>query len=311
MRVLMSRWQYSKCCVLVCLALLLPACGGSPVSAGPSPRSVEDCRGGDAPFPANPSQGPVQYASITVDGKLRGYRLFRPAALDHTKPIPLVVALHGSPGDADQWESVAHFDEEATTAGFLAAYPNGCDGYWSYTEGGSKVPDVDFISKLIDRLESEFRIDKGRVFVVGVSAGSVMTYRLACDLSNQIAAIASVSGAMRPDDCQPARPVSVLEMHGTNDCWTGGCPYAVLLGVDALIQRWRTVDSCPGDPIQSQSGITKTSVWKGCKAGTVVRLDTVVGGLHQWYGSDFNPVPGEPNANAVVWSFFSSLQPAA
>jgi len=292
------------------LALQIVACGGSPpTAAAPSP--LEDCRGSNATFPTNPDQGPIQWASLTVDGKLRGYRLFRPPSLDNTKPSPLVIALHGSPSNAEQMASLAHFDVEATTGGFIAAYPNGCNGYWSYTETGSKLPDVDFISKLIDRLEAEFRIDKARIYVVGVSAGSVLTYRLACDLSDRIAAIASVSGAMRPDDCQPARPVSVLEMHGTNDCWTGGCPYAVLLGVDALIQRWRTLDGCTGDPVLSQSGITKTSAWKGCKAGTVVRLDTVVGGLHQWYGSDFNPVPGEPDANSVIWNFFSGLQARA
>jgi polyhydroxybutyrate depolymerase len=253
----------------------------------------------------------VRYVSLVVDGKRRDYRLFQPPALASSKQIPLVIALHGTPMSSDQWESIAHFDEEAANAGFLAAYPDGCSGAWQYSDGGSKVPDVDFIRQVVDRLETEFPIDKTRVFMVGVSAGSVMTYRLACDLSTQIAAVASVSGAMRPDACQPAQPVSVLEMHGTDDCWTGGCPYPELLGVDSLIARWRTLDGCSGDPIQSQIGITKTAVWKGCKAGTVVRLDTVLGGLHQWYGSDFNPVPGEPNANAVVWSFFNSLQPRA
>jgi polyhydroxybutyrate depolymerase len=44
-----------------------------------------------------------------------------------------------------------------------------------------------------------------------------MAYRLACELSTRITAIASVSGTMLFDACHPARPVSILEMHGTND----------------------------------------------------------------------------------------------
>jgi poly(3-hydroxybutyrate) depolymerase len=193
----------------------------------------EDCRSATAIASAKASPGPVQYITLVVDGKRRDYRLFQPPGLVNSKPIPLVIALRGTPMSSDQWESIAHFDDEAAKAGFFAAYPDGWNEAWQYSDGGSKVTDVDFIRQVFDRLETEFPIDKSRVYMVGVSAGSVMTYRLACDLSKQIAAIASVSGAMRPDTCQPAQPVSVLEMHGTNDCWTGGCPYAELLGVDA------------------------------------------------------------------------------
>jgi polyhydroxybutyrate depolymerase len=251
--------------------------------------------------PGGPSpNASVQYVSITLDGKLRDYRLFRPPALDYTKPIPLVIALHGSPSEADELASVSRFDDEAAKAGFLAAYPNGCGGSWDASAGSY---DVRFIGRLMDRLESDFRIDTARVFVVGVSYGSFMAYRLACELSSRIAALASVAGAMLSGDCHPTRPVPILEMHGTVD---SNVPYA--RGV-AAIQQWTMLDGCVGDPIVSQSGITKTSVWNRCQAGTVVGLDTVLGGHHTWFGSDFDPVPGEPNANAVIWSFFSSLQP--
>jgi polyhydroxybutyrate depolymerase len=155
---------------------------------------------------------------------------------------------------------------------------------------------------VVDQLESQFRIDRTRVFVVGVSAGSWVAYRLACDMSNRIAAIASVSGTMNlVDDCRPARPVSIMEMHGTVDRvipWNG---------VDAVIQRWTQLDGCASNPTMSETGITVTSIWKQCQSGAVVRLDKVVGGRHTWFGSNYDPVPGEPNANAVIWSFFSSL----
>jgi polyhydroxybutyrate depolymerase len=252
--------------------------------------------------------------SLTVDGKLRDYRLFRPPALDLIRAVPLVVMLHGSPIDAAGMENLIHFDDEATTTGFLEASPNGCDGFWSYSEGGPKSVDEHFISKVIDQLESQFQIDKARVFIVAVSAGTWVAYRLACDLASQIAAIASVAGTMRlADDCAPARPVSILEMHGTLDAahpWQGYGPHSAS-PVDAVIQRWTQLDRCTGNPTLNQTGITVTSVWTACQGGAVVRLDKVVGGHHTWFGSSLDPVPGEPDANATIWSFFSGLPPRA
>lgn len=295
------------------LAFEIAACGGSVATpaARLSPSPVQDCRGSTETAPGGPSPLPgVTYVNLTVDNRLRDYRLFQPSNLDLTKPTPLVIMLHGSPADAAAMESIIHLDDEATTAGFLEASPNGCGGFWSYAERGPKSVDENFISKVIDQLESKFRIDKARVFIVAVSAGTWVAYRLACDLSNQIAAIASVAGTMRlADECRPARPVSVLEMHGTLDSqhpWQGGGLHGAS-PVDAVIQRWTQLDGCAGDPTLTESGITATSVWKECQRGAVVRLDKVVGGHHTWFGSSFDPVPGEPNANAVIWSFFSSL----
>jgi polyhydroxybutyrate depolymerase len=313
----MSRYGLGRWVVTAVLALQIVACGGSAptTSTRPSLSPVQDCRGSTETSPSSPSPSQsVSYVNLTVDGKLRDYRLFRPPTLDLTRAVPLVVILHGSPIDAAGMENIIHFDDEATTAGFLAASPNGCGGFWSYAEGGPKSVDEHFISKVIDQLESQFQIDKARVFIVAVSAGTWVAYRLACDLSSQIAAIASVAGTMRlADDCAPARPVSILEMHGTLDAqhpWQGYGPHGAS-PVDAVIQRWTQLDGCAGNPTLTQTGITVTSVWKECQGGAVVRLDKVVGGHHTWFGSNLDPVPGEPNANATIWSFFSGLQPRA
>ena len=46
-----------------------------------------------------------------------------------------------------------------------------------------------------------------------------MAHRMACDHADAIAAIVSIAGAtfLNPDDCAPSEPVSVLQVHGTND----------------------------------------------------------------------------------------------
>lgn len=303
---------------LVLLALVgTVSCGGSTPAAStrPAPTFLSSCVASSARDQIAHPSGSARYETLNVNNLLRDYRVFRPATLDNTKPAPLVIMLHGSPIDADALENVIHFDAQASAAGFLSVSPDGCDMDWDQTHGSV---DVVFISHMIDRLESEFSIDRSRVYVVGVSAGGFMTYRLACDLANRIAAVASVAGSMWWNDCQPARPISVLEMHGTVDA---NVPYdggrATYRGgmsmppVVTVIQRWVALDGCTVDPVSSQTGITKTSLWNRCGGGSVVRLDTVIGGHHTWFGSTLDAVPGEPNANSAVWDFLKQFQLAS
>ena len=155
---------------------------------------------------------------------------------------------------------------------------------------------------------TEYRIDKSRIYAAGFSGGGMLAHALGCEMSDRFAAIASVAGVLFPKlTCQPARPVSILEMHGTAD---NNVPYLGLPpdmpSTATTIQFWVTENGCPGSPTQTVSGITTTSIWVGCRGGTVVRLDTVNGGHHQWFGSGLNPVPGEPNSTAEIWRFFSN-----
>jgi polyhydroxybutyrate depolymerase len=296
--------------------LISVACGGATAATAthPSPIPVEDCRGATESGPYPPNEGPsVKYESITVDGKLRDYRLFQSVSVDSAKPVAAVLVMPPPSADAEALESLIQFDSEASAAGFLAVTPNGCDANWPYIQGGSKAADEDFIRSVINQLQAEFHVTN--VYAVSASGGSRILYRLACDLASEITAIADVAGTMiLKDDCVPARPVSILQMHGTADStspWEGGGPNGSY-PVEAVNQRWRTLDGCVGDPTSTTVGITISSVWAHCNGGAVVRLDKVVGGKHTWFGSgDSDAVPGEPDANSVIWGFFSSLQPPA
>jgi polyhydroxybutyrate depolymerase len=258
---------------------------------------------GPAAGPFSQSPSAVQHASIRLDGQERTYRLFRPPSLDPKRPVPLVVALAGCPTTGDDMAAITHLDDQATTGGFVVVYPDPVGGCWN-----TGIPccsgsgdDVTFINRLLDRLSTDIRIDKSRTFAAGASAGGIMAYRVACELSDRFTAIASVAGLMGPQACRPKRPVSILEMHGTNDSvvpYTGGAE---------AVQQWVTLDGCVGEPTRSVSGITKTSTWSNCQGSTVIRFDTVEGGHHSWFGSALDPVPREPNSNATVWGFFTHL----
>jgi polyhydroxybutyrate depolymerase len=276
----------------------------------PSPVPV-DCRAEAALGLVSPSPGdPVRYDTMVVDGRLRDYRMFTPPGLDTTKAFPLVLVFHGAPIDAAGIEDLIHFQSEATAGHFMAVYPDGCDEDWKET-GGSY--DVHFVDKLIDRLESQYAVDRSRVYVTGISAGAFMGYRLACDLADRIAAFASVAGSMWWNDCAPSRPVPIFEMHGTNDAnvpYDGGAStynYVRMPAVSTVIQRWLTFDGCSGQPTTSKSGITETSTWRHCQGGAVVQLETIVGGHHTWFGSNVDPIPHEPSSNLAVWSFLKQF----
>lgn len=287
-------------------AVFLASCGGKSASA-PSPSPIDDCRGG--PEAAGGSVAPgaaISYPNLTVDNKLRDYRLFRPPSLDTTRPVVLVILMPPPTADADTFEGLIHFDPEASTAGFITASPNGCSSNFPYIQGGSKVADEDFLRKMIQQLEGEFHVSK--VGVVSASGSSRIAYRMACDMADQVSSVADVAGTMvLKDACTPSRPVSILEIHGTNDTdspYAGGGPHASY-PVDAVNQLWRQLDGCSGDPTVTEAGITTSSSWTHCSGSVEVRLDRVNGGKHQWFGSGgSDAVPGEPDANAAIGEFF-------
>jgi len=143
------------------------------------------------------------------------------------------MVLHGAGGNAEYAQRMAGFTRKADSDGFIVAYPNGtgklrrrqltwnagdcCGDAWEYG-----VDDVAFFPALTARLKAELKVDPLRVYAAGFDNGGMMAQRLACDLSDKVAAAASVAGAL-PPACRPAQPVSVMLIHGTADQWV---PYA-------------------------------------------------------------------------------------
>jgi polyhydroxybutyrate depolymerase len=155
-----------------------------------------------------------------VAGVTRDALVYVPAGLQASRPAPLILFLHGTPGSAISVASLG-LSEEAERRGLIAVYPNGDRGGWNDWESNpfhfSQADDVGFITRLLDLLAGTYPIDATRVFVMGFSNGGGMTYRLACALADRIAAIAVVAGPLVPAECAPGRPVSVLHIHGTRD----------------------------------------------------------------------------------------------
>jgi polyhydroxybutyrate depolymerase len=279
---------------------------------------IASCGGSAATPTLSPTPSGVQHASLTFDGLKHTYRLYVPPSLDLKQPAPLVLLLHWAGGSSDEMAAATRYDDQAAKQRFIVVYPKSSGVSWDAATGDTAI-DINFISRLLDQMTTDFRIDQTRIFVAGVSSGAMMAYRLACQLSDRIAAIASVAGALLIDDCSPARPVSILEMHGSEDPTVPYQGNSFAPSTESTAQRWVTLNRCAGNPTQTTGGITRTTLWTGCRGGTVVRLDTVVGGQHSWFSSDparvghgdagSKTVAGEPDATQGTWDFFTNLAP--
>ena len=213
----------------------------------------------------------ASWGQLTSGDRERTYRLFVPPAYDPRTPAPLVFVLHGGGGSGEVVARQTRFDREAESGGFIAVYPDGvvgADGARNWADGRpglcverNGVDDVGFLTDLIDVVAAAYSVDPARVYATGISNGAFMSYRLACERAERIAAIAPVAGTLTVAPCAPSRPVSVLHIHGTADRYVplaGGIgisrtPGFLLMPVAEAIRFWREADGCRDLPRQELS----------------------------------------------------------
>ena len=253
---------------------------------------------------------------LPSDGLDRSYRLFTPTSFPgRGAAVPLVLALHGAGNSGDSFAETTQLDLAATANGFVVAYPDAHDKLWNggfCCNGGRGDPAVDvrFLEGVIADAASVAPVDPARVYAMGVSAGGVMAYRLACDRADLVAGIVVVAGSMQLDDCRPSRPVPALVVHGTADQLV---PYegGVIRGAavrpapptEAVADLWASLDRCPGPPAHQVDGPVAIRTWTGCAAGAAVRLVTVDGGGHSWFAREFGPPNGAVDATTAGLDF--------
>jgi polyhydroxybutyrate depolymerase len=274
--------------------------------------------------------------AIEVGGRARTYRLHLPANAPRG-PVPLVIALHGGFGNGKQMEKSVGFDAVADREGFAVVYPDGLNHHWNdgrTASGAEDVDDVAFMRALIDELVAKHGIDGKRVFATGVSNGGSMSYRLACELSDRIVAIAPVIGALSVGEaaaCHPTRPISVLAIASVNDPlvpYNGGeidgasgrPTRGAMIGAIASATQLATAAGCTGAPTTTaepdrdpNDGTTvERRDYSGCPAGIAVTLVSITGSGHTWPGSHGRELritgktSQEFSATERIWQFFAA-----
>lgn len=182
-----------------------------------------------APAPPEPElSARVRPGTVTVDGRERRYLVYVPAR--RPAAPALVVAFHGSMGSPSAMRVATGygFDRLADRHGFIVAYPQGHDGNWNdcrrsadYEARRLNIDDVGFFEALVARLQHDYRVDPGRMFVVGLSSGGHFVFRLALERPQRIAG-AAVFAASLPTPGNNAcaargRPPPIMLVHGTAD----------------------------------------------------------------------------------------------
>ena len=229
-----------------------------------------------------------------------------PSSYDPNVPAPLFVLLHGYTSSGAATEAYLQLASLADQRGFLYVTPNGTvdsggNPFWNATPAccdfdSSGVDDSAYLRDLMDAVKSVLAVDPTRVYVGGHSNGGFMSYRMACDHAETIAAIASLAGATFANAaaCVPSHPVHALQIHGTNDTVIqfnggaiGGVPYPSALG---SAQTWAAYGGCDiastsGAPLDLDVTLpgAETTVQRfddNCTAGGSSELWTIVGGTH-------------------------------
>jgi len=264
------------------------------------------------------------YASLTHDGIQRDYILYIPELYDGSSDVPLILNFHGFGSNATQQMFYGDFRDIADTEGFLLVHPEGTtvigNQFWNVGFPGisSTIDDVGFTEALIDELAASYAIDLDRVYATGMSNGGFMSFLLACQLSEKIAAVASVTGAMTQDtfdNCNAQRPVPALQIHGTEDDVVLYNGNTLSLSIADIITYWVDHNNCETTPttttlpdIDPSDGSTiEHSVYEAGDNGITTEHMKVIGGGHTWPGSVINTggTNQDIDASMEIWLFFS------
>ena len=267
-----------------------------------------------------------QQYSFTYDGLARDYWVFLPQNFQAN--MPAVVSLHGYSETFEWYRNYTMMHEVADTAGFVLVYPIGYARAWNSGAVDTRtiydLDDVGFISAIIDTLHARYDVDLERVYCCGFSNGGEMTYRLACELGQRFAAVASVAGCLSDiavnASWYPLRPMPVLHFHGTLDVfeyYNGNKPGFDLWSVPATLDFWIQRNSCVAVPetvwmpdVVPTDGCTVQKIsYRNCSDSSRIIHYKIIDGGHSWpsstfsYGAEGNKNM-DINANVEMWNFF-------
>ncbi|CAB4817008.1 unannotated protein [freshwater metagenome] len=249
----------------------------------------------------------------------RPFTLILPSNYQLNVPAPLIIALHGYNSNGQSAATYFQLGKVADENEILTVYPSGSKdsnglGFWNATPAccnfdSGNIDDEAYLISIIDAVSKDYSVDPARVYILGASNGGFMAHRMACNQSERIAAIVSLAGATfsNPKSCQPTSPVSVLEIHGSNDqliTYTGGYLFGnAYPSARKTIDLWGKRNMCRKKPSRvlprldldrKLSGAETTVLrYKGCKSGTTAELWSITKGKH-------TPEPSAKFAESIV-----------
>jgi polyhydroxybutyrate depolymerase len=224
-----------------------------------------------------------------------------PSTWDGESELPGVILLHGFGANPVLQEAYFQMSAYMDERPFFYVMPDGRfadDGrqFWNASAAccdydNTGVDDVAYLTGLIEEMTQVYPVDARRVTLLGHSNGGYMSYRMACDVPELLAGIASLAGVGMPfgTECEDG-VVNVLQMHGTLDssvsfedttylpgAKTSAADLAERAGCDRASESVGTADYV----YDIDGEETDVERWvDGCPAGYSAELWTMNRGLH-------------------------------
>ena len=273
--------------------------------------------------------------SIDWDGLRRSILLHRPTGAG-TAALPLVILLHGAGDDAAAFATETRMAPAADREDMLLAVPDGTGeapdrlawnaGFCCGIAVARRVDDIGFVGAAIDRLESQYPVDRARIYLAGMSNGAMLAYQIAAAHPQWIAALAAVSGTIGGTDrdgnrfviAKPDMPLPIMIMHGRRDSYVlfdGGhsalvrFPKRTNMAVADALAFWSDVDGCNPIPASSEPvpNTLRRLAYQGCQNGSEVILWEREQGDHEWPSESFPAPDGTTrSAAAEILAFFAA-----
>lgn len=266
--------------------------------------------------------------SLKHDGHKRMFYVHVPDQVKGQTGIPTVLVFHGGGGSAEGMADMINMQKTADKHGFIVVYPEGIGSrmgnFHTWNAGkccgkasAENIDDVGFVSKMIDQLVAEYNADPKRIYATGHSNGGMISYRLACELSDKIAAIAPNGGQdQKRESCPLTRPVPVLHIHGKADNCArydggeqcGGCFEKLFSSVglpfkqtrracepvESIAAQWAGFNGCSGQIEQTfQKGDVTCNTYTDCRDDASVTLCAIENAGHSWPGQEGEIKPCE------------------
>lgn len=256
------------------------------------------------------------------EGKKRRYVVHLPKDYNRSKSYPIVLNFHGLVANNQQQRKYSQMDKTADKHGFIVVYPFGKGHFWNTGIGKKSYlnsrDDVGFVNEILNQLIKNFNTDTTRIYSCGLSLGGYFSYRLACEMSHRIAAIASVGGVTSDSTakyCTTSKPVPVLQIHGTKDPIVKYGGFKQSLGAEQTVNYWIKKNKCVTsdttlmpDICSKDKSTAQLIKFKGAYAEEVWFVKITNGG-HTWPGAKIDYLfLGKTNmdfsTNELIWTFF-------
>jgi len=248
---------------------------------------------------------------------------------------PTVIVLHGALISAEYTARWYGFVEVARRYGFATAFPRGISMQWNDGRDAwmSGIDDVAFLRGVARELVSRGISDPARLYLIGISSGGMMTFRMLCEASDLFVGAGAIIASMPASvgaNCRPKRAVPVIMFNGTADPLVpyrgGGVGFGGWQGnvwsAESTAAFLARGNGCgpPSKALVGSSSATNTIRiarldWLRCSSERGVTLYRIEGGGHQVFGhTNFFPWflgPGtrQVSAPGTIMAAFAGMQP--